>query len=39
MEGAERVERFWDPDSGLNASASLVYSGVSLIELHFGMAL
>ena len=39
VEGPSRVERFWDPDSGLNASASLVYSGVSLIGLRFSMAL
>ena len=38
-EGDERVERFWDPDEGLNASASLVYSGGSLVALRFSMAL
>ena len=35
----ERVETFRDPDSGLNASASHVYSGDSLVELRFSMAL
>jgi len=38
-EGHERVERFWDPDEGLNASASLVYAGGSLVALRFSMAL
>ena len=38
-EGVERVESFRDPDPGLNASASHVYSGDSLIALRFGMAL
>ena len=37
--GDERVETFWDPDSGLNASASHVYSGDSLVALRFSMAL
>jgi hypothetical protein len=38
-EGDGRVERFWDPDEGLNASASLVYAGGSLVALRFSMAL
>jgi len=38
-QGDERVETFWDLDSGLNASASHVYSGDSLVELRFSMAL
>jgi pimeloyl-ACP methyl ester carboxylesterase len=38
-EGDERVETFRDPDPGLNASASHVYSGDSLIALRFSMAL
>jgi hypothetical protein len=33
------VETFRDPDPGLNASASHVYSGDSLIALRFSMAL
>ena len=37
--GDERVETFWDPDPGLNASASHVYVGDSLIALRFTMAL
>jgi pimeloyl-ACP methyl ester carboxylesterase len=35
----ERIETFRDPDSGLNASASHVYSGDSLVGLRFSMAL
>jgi len=38
-EGAERVESFRDPDPGLNATASHVYSGDSLVALRFSMAL
>jgi pimeloyl-ACP methyl ester carboxylesterase len=38
-EDNERVERFWDPDEGLNASASLVYAGGSLVALRFSIAL
>ena len=37
--GDERVETYWDPDPGLNASASHVYSGDSLVALRFSMAL
>lgn len=39
IQGDERVETFWDPDSGLNASASLVYAAESLVGLRFSMAL
>ena len=35
----ERIEVFWDPDTGLNASASHVYAGDSLVGLRFSMAL
>jgi pimeloyl-ACP methyl ester carboxylesterase len=34
-----RVQQYRDPDSGLNASASLVYSGGSLVGLSFSTAL
>lgn len=39
VQGDTRVERFWDPDPGLNASASHVYAAGSLVELRFSMAL
>jgi triacylglycerol lipase len=39
IQGDERVETFWDPDPGLNGSASLVYAGGSLVALRFSMAL
>jgi hypothetical protein len=37
--GDGHVESFRDPDPGLNASASLVYSGGSVVELRFSMVL
>jgi hypothetical protein len=39
LEGDERVERYWDPDPGLNASASLVFRGGALVAVGVGMAL
>lgn len=38
-QGDQQVETFWDPDPGLNASASLVYAAGTLVELRFSMAL
>lgn len=38
-QGEKRVETFWDPDPGLNASASLVYAAGTLVELRFSLAL
>ena len=39
MEGDQVVRRFWDPDPGLNASASLYYSGGTLMAVRVSMAL
>jgi hypothetical protein len=39
VDGAETTQTFWDPDSGLNASASLVTSGGALVAVRFSMAL
>jgi len=39
MEGNRSVRRFWDPDPGLNASASLVYSAGVLVAVGVSMAL
>ncbi len=38
-EAGERIETYWDPDTGLNASASLIYEDSALVGLRFGMAL
>jgi hypothetical protein len=35
----ERIERYWDADSGLNASASLVYAEGKLVAVRVSMAL
>jgi hypothetical protein len=37
--GAEVVHRFWDPRSGLNASASLIFSEDRLVAISVSMAL
>lgn len=34
-----RTEQYWDPDTGLNASASLVFEGDRLVAVRFSMAL
>lgn len=39
LEGDAEVRSHWDPESGLNASASLVFVGEALVELRFSMAL
>jgi len=39
VEGEERVQTFWDPDTGLNASASLFFKEDTLVALRFSMAL
>ena len=39
LDGDAEVRSYWDPDSGLNASASLVFVGEVLVELRFSMAL
>jgi hypothetical protein len=39
VEGEERVQTFWDPDTGLNASASLFFKGDTLVALRLSMAL
>jgi hypothetical protein len=38
-EGTERVQSFWDPDPGVNGSASFVFLGDTLVALRFSMAL
>jgi hypothetical protein len=38
-EGDERVQSFWDPDPGVNGSASFIFSGDTLVALRFSMAL
>lgn len=38
-EGMDTVETFWDPDAGLNASASLSSAGGRLVAVRFSMAL
>lgn len=35
----ERIEWYWDPDPGLNASASLVYATGRLVAIRLSMAL
>lgn len=37
--GDVRVETYWDPDDGMNASARLVYSNDNLISLRISLAL
>jgi hypothetical protein len=37
--GPEEIHTFWDPDPGLNASASLIYSDGILVAVRTGMAL
>ena len=39
MEDDERIQAYWDPDSGVNGSASLVYSESALVAVRFSMAL
>jgi hypothetical protein len=39
LEGDERVERYWDPDPGLNASAALVFRVGVLVAVGLGLAL
>lgn len=39
LEGEGEVQSFWDPDSGLNASASLMFVADALVEVRFSMAL
>ncbi|NNK47550.1 MAG: hypothetical protein HKP01_01610 [Gemmatimonadetes bacterium] len=39
VDADERVETYRDPDTGLNASAALVYEGGSLVEMRFSLAL
>jgi len=39
VDGEESTETYWDPDPGLNASASLVSVGGGLIAVRFSMAL
>jgi hypothetical protein len=36
---SERIETYWDPDTGLNASASLIYEDSALVGMRFSMAL
>lgn len=38
-EGDEVTRAFWDPDTGLNASAALVYRGDRLVAVRVSMAL
>ena len=38
-EAGERTERYWDPDSGLNASASLLFRDESLVAMRLSLAL
>ncbi len=37
-EGEEKVVSFWDPDTGLNAKASLIYLGERLVALRLSLA-
>lgn len=37
-EGAERIETFWDPDSGLNGSAALIFTDGVLVGLRLSLA-
>ena len=38
-EAGERTETFWDPDTGLNGSVSLIFADSSLVGLRLRMAL
>lgn len=38
VDGDTRIERFWDPTPGLNASASLEYSGDLLVAIRLSLA-
>jgi len=38
-EAGKRTETFWDPDSGLNASASVVFEDGSLVAMRLSLAL
>jgi hypothetical protein len=38
-EAGERIETYWDPDTGLNASAALILEDGSLVGLRFSLAL
>ena len=38
-EGTELIQQYWDPDPGLNASASLIYSGDRLVAVRVSLAL
>lgn len=38
-EGEELVSSYWDPDPGLNASASLIFLDDTLVAIRFSMAL
>jgi hypothetical protein len=38
-DGAELIHRFWDPESGINASASLIFSEDRLVAICVSMAL
>lgn len=39
MDGNEEVHTFWDPEPGLNASASLIYRNSRLVAVRLSMAL
>ncbi len=39
VEGDRSLETYWDPDPGMNASAVLIRSGDTLVEVRFSMAL
>jgi hypothetical protein len=39
VEGQERTQTFSDPDPGLNASASVIRRGSTVVEVRFSMAL
>lgn len=38
-EGAEEVHQFWDPETGLNASASLIFRNDTLVGVRLSVAL
>lgn len=37
-DGGERIESYWDPTPGLNASAALIFSEDALVAVRLGMA-